>query len=328
MPVVFEDAHLQVIHAPGETAYAVAAFNTRDTRADGRTFFGRPIHEKYGVEFFGFVSRAANWYPAASVAAAAAAIRPLRRKPLVGYGHSQGGYAVLKHARRLDLAGGVASGPQFSIDPAEGLEDSRFTQHFNPALHQDMRIRAEELQGRLVLAYDPCFRPDVAHVAPILALSPAIEPLCLPYMHHRTVQVLSPRAVLMPLWEAILSGGPVAPAIRAARQARRESRQYTLYLSRALLRRRPALAARLLEGMDLAGLKPDQLRDHGLLLGRARHALGEPAEALAIFRRLQAEWPDSLLFGREASRVEAALQRRAPRAGGAPGAAPAAQNRS
>src|SRR5689334_22648975 len=115
MPVIFEDEHVQVLHAPGASPYAVACFGTMDDRANGRSFWGQALADRHGVECLGFAAKGPNWYPAPSVAAAAAAISGRLGKPLIGYGHSMGGYACLKHARRLGLIGAVASAPQFSI---------------------------------------------------------------------------------------------------------------------------------------------------------------------------------------------------------------------
>ncbi|MCQ4160117.1 hypothetical protein NON00_09260 [Roseomonas sp. GC11] len=311
MPVVFEDAHLQVIHAPGESGYALATFNTRDTRANGRVFFAQPLHQKYGVECFGFVSRAANWYPHPSMAAAAAAIAPLRRAPLIGYGHSQGGYAALKYSRLLGLAGAVASGPQVSIDPAEGLADRRFTHHFDPALHQGMRIVAEDLAGRLVLVYDPAYPPDVEHAEAIRALSPAVEPLHLSHLNHRTVVALSPSTVLLPLFTAILEGSPLAPVALAARQARRRHPQYAVYLARAaLVRRRPLVAQRLLEPWRPEELKPPLAKERNLLLARAYARQRRHEEALRLYDVLLRDHPSVEIYAREAERSRQAVARR------------------
>ena len=307
MAVVFEDQHLQVLHKAGNMPFAVATFDTRDGRADGQTFWAQSLSDKYGVECFGFVPKAPNWYPTSSIRATAIAILPMRCRPLIGYGHSMGGYACLKYSALLDLAGVVSSGPQITIDPSESGSDIRYIHHFNAALNGDMRIRANDLNGRLVVAYDPVFKFDRLHVEAISALSAGVELIPLPNMMHRTVLALRPRDVLLPLFYAILSGDCIKSIVKTARSNRRFVPQYIIYLARQLLQQsRPALAERVLAHLPTV-LDPTLDKERKLYLGRICARLGRYDQARHLFMELTNADPKTGIYFNELKRVEALI---------------------
>lgn len=316
MTVLFEDQHLQVIHAPHCSAYAVVTFNTKDTRPNGRDFWGQVLAERYGIECFGFVSKAANWYPAASMHAAAAAIQSFRQRPLLGYGHSMGGYAAVKYSALLGLRGAVASAPQITIDPADNPDDTRYARYFDPVLHRGMMIRSADVEGRIVLAHDSAFALDRLQVEAIRAQCPGAELFPLPHTMHRTVEVLRPRAVLLPLFEAILGGLPIHPILRAAHAVRKAQPRTRVYLARHLLQRaRPQVAVRLLLGIA-EDIPANLARERSHYLARAHFRAGDLAAALALYDELVARVPGNPLYAGERAKVQARLAaQRVPMAG-------------
>ena len=60
---------------------------------------GEEAAAKLGLDAVGFVAKRENWFPRASVEAAAAAVRAALKPRAVAYGYSMGGYGALKHAR-------------------------------------------------------------------------------------------------------------------------------------------------------------------------------------------------------------------------------------
>ncbi len=245
--LIYDDAYIQVLHSPGTMPYALATFNNMNQIANGRDFWGRTMTAKHGIECFGFVTKGPNWFPATSMARAAAAIATDR--PIINYGHSMGGYAALKYSRLMGVAGVVASAPQATIDPAADIEDRRYIGNYDAILNAGMGIIRGDTAGRVLLAYDPTFRPDRLHAEWVMRVTDRVEPCLLPYMQHRPVAALRP-AVVLPLFDAILSGGPVRPIIREANRAKRAVPSYFIYLARALIvDRKPTVALRVLDRM-------------------------------------------------------------------------------
>jgi hypothetical protein len=294
MSIIFEDNHIQVIHAPGPSRFAVVAFNTMDQRANGRNFWGQDIGARYDIEFLGFVSKGPNWYPEASMVAASEVINRLRTKPLIGYGHSMGGYACVKYSRLLGFIGSVSSAPQITIDPENGFGDKRFSSYFDPVLNHDMDIKPRDLSGRNIVFYDPYERNDNWHAHEICKLSKSIEAVCLPHMAHRTVMCLKPRAILLPLFDTICNAGEIQAIIRQARVERKALPQFLIYLGRKLVNKAKfRWAIQILEGIvfpETSNYNKEHMAERGLFLSRAYFAQGmldkaieEVQQSIALF---------------------------------------------
>lgn len=136
--IIFEDEEIRVVHRPGATPYTLLTFAAVAHRPKDAWIWAEPPIEKLDIEAIGVIGKRENWYPAASMRAAAPAIRPLLRACAVGYGYSMGGYAVLKYGRLLGLTHGLAVSPQTTIDPAEVPQDRRFHRFHDAALHGGM----------------------------------------------------------------------------------------------------------------------------------------------------------------------------------------------
>ena len=315
--LIYDDEHIQVIRAIGETDYSVVMFNTKDQRANGRDFWGRVLNQKYAVDAFGVVSKAPNWYPPTSLGHAARAIRLAQTKPLLGYGHSMGGYACIKYSGALGLVGFVASAPQISINPDESFGDMRYAEHFNPDLHADMAIQAADVSCRGVVVFDPLSAVDRSHAEAILGLSDRAEAIELPYMLHRTVMALRPSDVLLPMFQALVAGESVRPLHGAARSARKRTPQFSIYLSRALLqKRKPRHAIALLEAQTLPA-NSGHVAEHGLFLSRAYAATGRLDLAVPALARSIAKQPTNVVFLAEMGRLIDRLTKKAHSSTGA-----------
>ncbi len=258
---------------------------------------------RFGIECFGVASKSANWYPVVSMVKVAAAIAERNTKPLIGYGHSMGGYACIKYSWLLRLSGSISSSPQISIDPAETGRDTRYAEHFDASLHQGMRIRAEDIIGRTVIVFDPLFKADRIHAEAIRSIKPDIKFLSVRRMAHRGVVAMKPRSVLLPLFAALLNGSALTPIQQALDQERKRHPQYRLYLARAaLLAGKPRLAKRILESInELADPKLGFWRD--MFMVRALAQAADYAGALELAATLARRWPKSLEARKQLERL-------------------------
>ena len=323
MRIAFEDDQVQVIHAPGASAHVIVTFDTMGRLANGKRFWGDVLPARYATECYGVVAKRNNWYPAPSMRAVAGLLAPLRgSRVLIGYGHSMGGYACLKYAALLGLAGSVASGPQLTIDPEGPVADQRYTHHFDPARHAGMQIMPEDLGARHVVVYDPGLKEDRLHAEAILALSPRVVAIRLPYVNHRATVGLRPSTVLLPLFDAIAEGtlAERLPALsRAARAAKKTHPQYLVYLARAAIKAgKPRAALGILRRMEA---EPDRrlAMERHLYAARACRALGRAAEAAANYEALLALAPAHPHAARELDQLRRAGSVQASRPAARPG---------
>jgi len=161
--ILYEDEHLVCIEQSGTRDDAVVVtFSEMLMRpnANQGIWAGIPLR-KLGFASIGFVAKAANWFPQASVEKAAQSVHTrLETYPTrIGYGFSMGGWAVLHYAKMFDLNASIAFSPQYSINPDE-VADRRFSPHFDPALHKSVAItEGKGAQFNLVI-WDPHDRGD------------------------------------------------------------------------------------------------------------------------------------------------------------------------
>ncbi|MBI0535303.1 hypothetical protein D9599_06945 [Roseomonas sp. KE2513] len=253
---VFEDAEIVVRAIPGAPGHpTLVTFGDYTRRPDQPGFWGASTAAALGWPAIGFVARRPNWYPAASVLAAAPLVRArLDDAEAIGYGYSMGGYGALKYGRTLGLSAALAISPQASIAPADVPEDTRWHVLHDPVLHAGMRVTATDLAPRVWMVTDPR-APGDGPAASLLAaegvrLVPAYG------LFHGTMALLAGRT---PLAEALASLRADDPARlrRLIRARRRDLAAWHAGTGAVLLGRgREAAGTALLDCARQRGLTP------------------------------------------------------------------------
>jgi pimeloyl-ACP methyl ester carboxylesterase len=241
--LVYEDEHLEVVRHDGNPDYLLITFNEMEIAANGSRFWGQRPCEKASISALGFMSRRPNWFPAASVAAAARHLQEtLHSHPeRILMGHSQGGYAALRYAGLLGASVSLAFCPQISIDPRDVPRDSRFRAFFCEELHAGMAIGAGDISGRSYVFFDPHHPADRAQVSQILAVAPEMTLMPVPMTGHSTIKTFAGTSSLVELVAAARAGS--VAGIRALINGRRRSNVDRPYhVAMALIARHPALA--------------------------------------------------------------------------------------
>ncbi|MBR0672230.1 hypothetical protein [Neoroseomonas soli] len=287
--VVFEDEQILVVHRPGRSAFTVVTFGGFMLRPDGMRIWAGPPIGALGLEAIGFVAKASNWFPEQVVARAAPRVRATLRGPAVGYGYSMGGYAALKHGRLLGLDAALAVAPQVSIDPRDVPRDLRYRAHFDPGLHQGMRVRPGDLCEFPVVVADPHFAPDRRHVD-LLGARDRVSRIWLPHMRHGVIGALTSTAVLGRVLELLLARD--AQGIRDVLRARRRTSRawHTAMAAAATVRGRTTLAGTLWAGaaalgtpsalLDRQRMEAERERDRALAIGWRASALEQLSRRL------------------------------------------------
>jgi tetratricopeptide (TPR) repeat protein len=281
----FEDEHLQVIQRDGSSAFILATFSNFGFAANGKAFWGESLCAKEDFRAIGFVAKANNWFPESSMRRAQAAL-PVADRPVVTYGHSQGGYAALKYAALLGAAGVLAFAPQFSINPSVVPRDRRFHQNFVPELHANMEIETADIAGNPIVIFDP-YDDDDSYNIQHLTKSCEVPRLAKFYIHHLghgVTDVVRQRRVILSLIEAAIDGGELSTAFSLARAAKKKSHQYGICVATRLLKlSKPRLALSVLDRVaQLAGQPasgPDLVR-RARISSLLHEALGATAEAV------------------------------------------------
>lgn len=103
MEILFEEEEIQVVRRAGTSPFTVVTFAGLELRPGPGIFWGREPVEHLDLDCIGFVSKRENWYPVASIEGSADIVHRAAKPVSIGYGYSMGGYAALKHGRRLEL---------------------------------------------------------------------------------------------------------------------------------------------------------------------------------------------------------------------------------
>jgi tetratricopeptide (TPR) repeat protein len=294
--VLYSDREILVVHQPGPSDHSLVTFSELTYRPRRDAFWGDDAAAKLELDAIGFVARRENWFPRASVDAAAAAVRAALKPRAVAYGYSMGGYGALKHAGRLGIGSAIAVAPQMSIAPADVPWDERFHRFHRPGAHRAMRIEAGDLAPFCAVIADPYEATDWHH-ARLAARAGPVHLLRAPLSGHAAIWLLAGTDVLQPMLAAALAGD--AAAMRALlRERRARSSHWFRLMGRAAFahghaRLAGTLWARAAElgtpGAQLQHEQAEACADRALRL----IALGRPAEAAQACRSLAAIDPGS-----------------------------------
>lgn len=288
--ILFEDRQIRVVHQAAASDFSLVTFSDFTYRPQGSEFWGRETAEKLGIDAVGFIAKRENWFPVASVEAAAPAVRAVLKPRSVTYGYSMGGYGALKHAARLGAQGCLAVAPQVTIAPGATPWDARFHRFHRPALHAGMAVSAEDLAPFVAVLADPHDPVDWRHAELLAALGP-VHLMRMPMLGHAAIWMLAGSAPLGAALGHVFAGD--AAALRAELRARRrQSGHWYRLMGRAAFRRgHDRLAERLWDRGREAGMpeatigaeRADALGDRIAALIRS----GRRKDAVAACARLE-----------------------------------------
>lgn len=241
--IVFEDEQLQVIYRPGSTEYTLVTFTELGFVPGSGQYWARVVCEKRDITCIAFCAKLPNWYPAASMAAAAILVADLKLPLLIGYGTSMGGYAALKYSRLLQLKGTIACCPQISINPALIFGQPQYTKHFCPELHEGMEITAADLSGNALIVHDRFFKEDAQHIDILNKSCPGLfteVQAC--FMGHHVPGALRSWGLLEALINAARTGAGVERCRALLRQQKKLEDRYKVTFAEQMVARKRYLA--------------------------------------------------------------------------------------
>lgn len=292
--VLYEDEHLLVVHRPAAGTPTLVTFADLTFRPRGDAIWAQEPAEKLGLNAIGLVAKRENWFPTASIEAAAPAVRAALQGPAIAYGYSMGGYGALKHAARLGCAHSLAICPQTSIDPEGVPWDTRFHRHHDPVLHAGMPVQPGEAGGFAVMLADP-YMPEDNGQAGLLAAA-GVHWLRTPFMSHAAIWLLVESGFLRQVLDRMLEHDLVALSTML-RARRHVSPHWSRHVANAAFRHgHTRLANRLWKrarrlGLSRGILSGDLQRQLSLRVGELRQRK-KPKPAIALINSQSRAWPE------------------------------------
>lgn len=248
--LIFEDEHIEVYYWPRDDTCEtiIITFCELGTRS-GEGAWGRTPLSNIGLPYIGFVSKYPNWFPSQSVAVVGPIINELtnRYKNIVTYGHSQGGYAAIKHCKTLNATSAISFCPQYSIDPLQmGGQDLRYKNFFSEQLmHKEITADDVGPSTAAFIFYDPLDKLDKLNTEHIVRVIPWTRMIKILGTGHQTIRAVASSRGLRGIIAGVITNDEFR--IRdTILHCKREWVSRGVYLARALSARRPKLAVKLI----------------------------------------------------------------------------------
>lgn len=239
--VLYEDSDFRITFRDTGSDIVVVAFSPMhwpERRTRGR-HWGDVAAQKLPLSWLSIDAMSDHWFCKIKwnvvVRLVADTIKPFKYR--VGYGHSMGAYAALKHSHSYQPTAILAFAPQWSIDPRDvGSFDTRYARAFDPRLHNGMRIDAEDLAAPAFLFFDDRFSPD-AESARRIQGDPVLH-IPVRYMRHDVVDVGkgSISLLYLVLRAALGAHGGRTEMHRYFRMRKKRNQDYLVNLAGAALR--------------------------------------------------------------------------------------------
>ncbi|WP_373740487.1 hypothetical protein [Neisseria sp.] len=237
---IYENEFVEVYYQYRNSDLIVISFNEMGLRP-GLGAWGQSVFEKSGTSYLGFVSKTPNWFPTEGMHDALACSDKILAENGFGrtvtFGHSQGGYAALKFARRLQADTVLAFCPQYSIRP-EDMEgkDGRFRPYYRPDLTQPPVNGSDAgTDCFITVFYDPSDKSDAMNVAHIKKSLPHIQTAKIFGTGHQTIRAFSGTENFTRLLSASLDKD-FPRLLSLSRSIKRSWNSRRVYLARSLLR--------------------------------------------------------------------------------------------
>ncbi|MBW8880300.1 MAG: hypothetical protein JF615_02425 [Asticcacaulis sp.] len=250
--IVYDDDHIRVVFQDGVSDFLLVTFGDLYNRPNGLWFFGDGPATKQGMNALGFIAKDANWYPAASMQAAAAIVRDLMAPftTVIAYGGSMGGYAAIKFSRLLGATCVVAYCPQWSIDPEDCHGRSAKYESLYRSYMTGMSVKSEDVSGRVFVFYDPADAVDVFHVEHLAQAHAELIPVYVHSADHHVTTILAGSVPLADIISACRNDDRPGVVRIVNRIRRRHYWRRDILLSRAVSRH-PLAVLRALESQSV-----------------------------------------------------------------------------
>lgn len=205
---LFDSEELEVSFLEGKSDFLLITFSALDFSTKTDAFWGRYFAEKNGLSALGFVAKSNNWYPQGIIRECLPAVltKIEHFKQRITYGSSMGAYAAIKYSRALGATASAAFGPQFSIDPADGIKLSSYTSYYKPEYHADMAIKNSDVGENCFVFHDQTDDFDRNNANYIASVAPWAKLVRLRNVGHEAIKILGNSANTIKMLKLCLAG--------------------------------------------------------------------------------------------------------------------------
>lgn len=177
------------------TDKVLITFTGRTTNPPAVAGFAEHFSKKYDISGIFFITKNNNWWLSSETLQAIDAIKAAgyldRKREIVLYGSSMGGYGALLFSKALNATHVYAVVPQYSIRPGIVTEETRWKRDVDRIddFSLDNMDSGISQEAEITVIYDPFYLQDAAHVKRIAVLRP-INVLPITFTNHNTSAAL------------------------------------------------------------------------------------------------------------------------------------------
>lgn len=209
--ILFDGRDIKVVGRRIQTTGGdlVITFTGRAANPPVEKGFGETYLDKRGIPAIHFISKKNHWWQTPETVEALEALRVggfLEGRRLTLYGSSMGGYAAMRFSRLLKPYQVIVFSPQFSIDGTKVPFEARWRNYAAKLdFSEDNMAEGIDPDTRMLVLFDPMFKPDAQHVEMFEKLRP-VERVVIPFAGHNTARLLSEIGIITSVTGSLIQG--------------------------------------------------------------------------------------------------------------------------
>lgn len=238
---LYDDDHIRVVFDDRGGNTLLVTFNEMEFPLSGRSYWSEKPAANLGLSCIGMVSKSKNWFPHESMTEACKIVKSIARnfEKVINYGFSQGAYGAIKYSALLGSTHSLAFSPQWSIEPSlVEIFDRRFLKHYDPIYHNGMAISENDVEGQVLLIFDPHQPEDAVHASKINQVSDNVKLVRCNFIGHGTVRAVSSSESLNALVELCNEGRvDEKDLFKVVTSSKKKTFAYFYFMGRTALKR-------------------------------------------------------------------------------------------
>jgi hypothetical protein len=264
MTLIFEGEEIYCHYHKGNSAYLLITFTTAgDTQDASRRYLMQDIAQRNGITCLGFTSSVRGFFLSPEMAAIEKKIRNIIAlyKTVIIIGSSMGGYAAIKYSKMLGATHVLAFNPNYSVDPIELELDDEKKIYLRSGLiahkivrresFKTMAPRAEDVQGKITVVYDPKEIIDEFSALMYAKKHPSFDLIGLRHIGHIAIDTYQSDVAMLKLINIIMENDQTR-LLRFLTDSLRSNVKYILSVLHETARRKPRMALRAMNSQNAA----------------------------------------------------------------------------
>ncbi|WP_025824153.1 hypothetical protein [Asaia astilbis] len=191
--IIYEGESIVLHHEKGDSEFVLITFTGLNCEEVAKEYFSlKHTARKKNLTVFGFATKKPNWFLGKETDDAIETLNSLidKQKKVIVFGLSMGGYAAIKHSKKLRASCVLSMSPKYSINPEECIIAENYRKYLTDDM-ENMSLKSGDISENTYILSDPHEKTDFYHTQLILNLSPSAKHIQTFYSDHVVYESLS-----------------------------------------------------------------------------------------------------------------------------------------